>query len=105
MFQHAPTGSRRTATIAAPVWNTRRCDCPGGPDRETARVRLGVLDYLAYNTDAAYRYLSTLDVTAAEPEAPSGSTTWWSAPGSRTAKTRFRMRSSGSSGIRSRRGD
>ena len=40
-----------------------------GPDRETARVRLGVLDYLAYNTDSAYRYLSTLDVTAPEPDA------------------------------------
>ncbi len=34
-----------------------------GADRETARVRLGVLEFRSYQTDTAYRYLSDLDVS------------------------------------------
>ncbi|HVX65337.1 MAG TPA: transglycosylase SLT domain-containing protein [Bryobacteraceae bacterium] len=40
-----------------------------GGDREVARVRLGVLDFLAYQTDSAYRYLTGLDLSTAEADA------------------------------------
>jgi len=40
-----------------------------GPDRDVARVRIGVLDFLAYQTDSAYRYLSGLNVSAPEADA------------------------------------
>ncbi|HEX8984856.1 MAG TPA: transglycosylase SLT domain-containing protein [Bryobacteraceae bacterium] len=40
-----------------------------GADRDVARVRIGVLDFLAYQTDSAYRYLSGLNVPAPEADA------------------------------------
>ncbi len=41
----------------------------GGRDRDLARVRLGVADYLANNTAAAFQYLSALKVDDTEADA------------------------------------
>lgn len=41
----------------------------GGAERDVARVRLGVADYLAGNTAAAFQYLSALKVDDAEADA------------------------------------
>jgi len=40
-----------------------------GPDRETARVRLGVIEFLTYQTDSAYQYFNTLEVASPEADA------------------------------------
>jgi soluble lytic murein transglycosylase len=40
-----------------------------GGDRDTARVRIGAAEYAAKNTDAAYRYLKTLEVESPEADA------------------------------------
>ncbi len=40
-----------------------------GPDRETARVRLGVIEFLTYQTDSAYSYFSALAVASPEADA------------------------------------
>lgn len=41
----------------------------GGAERDLARVRIGVADYTAQENAAAYKYLSTLEVSSAEADA------------------------------------
>jgi len=41
----------------------------GGGERDVARVRMGVCDYLARQTDSAQRYLASLEVAAEEADA------------------------------------
>jgi soluble lytic murein transglycosylase len=41
----------------------------GGPERETAKVRIGAADYLENKTEQAYRYLQALEVSSSEAAA------------------------------------
>jgi soluble lytic murein transglycosylase len=69
MFQRAEkltqAGEYRRARIEYEAMLTRAA----GADREVARVRLGVLDFLAYQTAAAYSYLDALEVSSPEADA------------------------------------
>jgi soluble lytic murein transglycosylase len=69
MFQRAEkltqTGDYRRARIEYEAMLTNAA----GVDREVARVRLGALDFLAYQTDSAYKYLSALNVSSPEADA------------------------------------
>ncbi|MGE5647021.1 MAG: transglycosylase SLT domain-containing protein [Acidobacteriota bacterium] len=69
MFQRAEkltqAGDYRRARIEYEAMLT----IAGGGDREVARVRMGALDFLAYQTESAYKYLSGLNVSSAEADA------------------------------------
>ena len=68
MFQRAEKLSQAGDYRRARIEYEAMLTSAAGNDREVARVRLGVLDFLAYQTDSAYRYLSGLNLSSAEAD-------------------------------------
>ncbi len=59
----------RETTRARSEFRSLAAQLPPGVERDTARVRIGAVDYLTGNTSAAYRYLRSLDLPVCEADA------------------------------------
>jgi len=68
-FQRAERLSRAGDWKRARVEYEQLASTVGGEDRDLARVRIGVVQFLSYQTGAAFNYLSALEVSAREADA------------------------------------